>query len=83
MNAVIKKQDLLIEQLASSRLFQSDFDCHFVRASMVFTFLIFGYQKWFDYWAETLIPFIRTPATGTGSRCWRRSARAGKMVVVV
>ena len=58
MNALIKKLNPLIEQLASSRLFQSDFDYHFVRASMVFTFLMFGYQKWFAYEAETLIPFI-------------------------
>jgi uncharacterized membrane protein YkgB len=59
MNALIKKLNPLIEQLASSRLFQSDFDYHFVRASMVFTFLRFGYQKWFEFEAETLIPFIR------------------------
>src|SRR5262249_15575067 len=48
-----------IEQVASSRLFRSDFDYHFIRASMVFTFLMFGYQKWFEYEAEILIPFIR------------------------
>ena len=59
MNALIKKPNSLIEQLANSRLFQSDFDYHFVRASLVFTFLMFGYQKWFEYEAETLIPFIR------------------------
>jgi uncharacterized membrane protein YkgB len=59
MNALIKKLDSLIKHLASLRLYQSDFDYHFVRASMVFTFLMFGYQKWFEYEAETLIPFIR------------------------
>src|SRR6202022_4697056 len=48
----------LIKHLASSRLFQSDFDYHLVRASMVFIFLMFGYQKWFQYEAETLIPYI-------------------------
>jgi uncharacterized membrane protein YkgB len=58
MNSLIKKRDSLIEQLASSRLFKSDFDYHLVRASMVFVFLMFGYQKWFAYEAETLIPFI-------------------------
>ena len=26
---------------------------------MVLIFLLFGYQKWFEYEAETLIPFIR------------------------
>jgi uncharacterized membrane protein YkgB len=51
MNALIKK-------LASSSLFNSDFDKHLVRGSMIFIFLMFGYQKWFAYEAETLIPFI-------------------------
>src|SRR5215468_893415 len=58
MNTLTKKSDLLIERLGSSRLFHSDFDYHFVRASMIFVFLMFGYQKWFAYEAETLIPFI-------------------------
>ena len=48
----------LIKKLANSRLFSSDFDYHLVRAAMVFIFLMFGYQKWFAYEAETLIPFI-------------------------
>jgi uncharacterized membrane protein YkgB len=49
----------LIEKLASSRVFKSDFDYHLVRGSMVFVFLMFGYQKWFEYEAQTLIPFIK------------------------
>src|SRR5712692_10292498 len=52
MNSLSKKLDSLIGNLASSRLFKSDFDYHFVRGSMVFVFLMFGYE------AETLIPFI-------------------------
>jgi uncharacterized membrane protein YkgB len=48
----------LIKSLARSRLFQSDLDYHLVRASMVLVFLLFGYQKWFEYEAQTLIPFI-------------------------
>src|SRR5579864_3471776 len=48
----------LIKCLASSRLLKSDVDYHLVRASMVFVFLMFGYQKWFAYEAETLILFI-------------------------
>jgi uncharacterized membrane protein YkgB len=48
----------LIKKLASSRLFISDFDYHLVRAAMVLIFVLFGYQKWFEYEAETLIPFI-------------------------
>jgi uncharacterized membrane protein YkgB len=59
MGALIKKLDSLIQKLAYTRLFRSDFDYHFVRASMVFIFLMFGYQKWFEYEAETLIPFIK------------------------
>ena len=39
-------------------LLQSDIDYHLVRASMVLIFLLFGYQKWFEYEAKTLIPFI-------------------------
>ena len=50
--------DSLIEKLASSRVFKSDFDYHLVRASMVFVFLMFGYQKWFEYEAQVLIPYI-------------------------
>jgi hypothetical protein len=45
MNSLIKKLDSLIEKLASSRVFKSDFDYHLVRGSMVFVFLMFGYQK--------------------------------------
>jgi uncharacterized membrane protein YkgB len=48
----------LIKTLARSRLFQGDLDYHLVRASMVLVFLLFGYQKWFEYEAQTLIPFI-------------------------
>jgi len=59
MNSLIKKLDSLIEKLAYSRAFKSDFDYHLVRGSMVFVFLMFGYQKWFAYEAETLIPFIK------------------------
>ncbi|HEX3655631.1 MAG TPA: DUF417 family protein [Pirellulales bacterium] len=49
----------LVENLASSRPFKSDLDYHLVRASMVLVFLLFGYQKWFAYETETLIPFIQ------------------------
>jgi len=49
----------LIKTLAKSRLFKGDVDYHLMRASMVLIFVLFGYQKWFDYEAYTLIPFIR------------------------
>src|SRR5215831_10222425 len=48
----------VITTLARSRLFKGDLDYHLVRASMVLVFLLFGYQKWFEYEAQTLIPFI-------------------------
>src|SRR6201993_4476605 len=31
---------------------------HLIRASMVIIFLFFGYQKWFQYEAQVLIPYI-------------------------
>ena len=48
----------LIKGLAKSGLLKGDLDLHLVRASMVLIFVLFGYQKWFEYEAETLIPFI-------------------------
>ena len=48
----------LIKALAKSRLFNSDLDYHLVRASMVIIYLLFGYQKWWEYEAQTLVPFI-------------------------
>ena len=35
-----------------------DLDYHLNRASMVIIFLFFGYQKWFQYEADVLIPYI-------------------------
>src|SRR5499433_4050543 len=49
----------LIKLLAGSRLLKGDPDLHLVRGSMVLIFLLFGYQKWFEYEAQTLVPFIR------------------------
>jgi uncharacterized membrane protein YkgB len=48
----------LIKILANSGLLKKDLEYHLVRAAMVNTFLWFGYQKWFDYEAQALIPFI-------------------------
>jgi uncharacterized membrane protein YkgB len=39
-------------------LLQSELDYHFLRASMVLIFLFFGYQKWWGYEAQALIPYI-------------------------
>jgi uncharacterized membrane protein YkgB len=35
-----------------------DFGYHLLRASMVIIFFFFGYQKWFQYEVERLIPYI-------------------------
>src|SRR5437016_8216318 len=39
-------------------ILNEDLDYHIVRASMVIIFLFFGYQKWFEYEAKVLIPYI-------------------------
>ncbi len=49
----------LVRILSKSGLLKHDFDYHLVRASMVLIFVLFGYQKWFEYEAQTLIPFIK------------------------
>ncbi len=48
----------LLHALAKSHLVKSDFDHRLIRASMVIIFLLFGYQKWFEYEAQVLIPYI-------------------------
>jgi uncharacterized membrane protein YkgB len=37
---------------------KDDLDYHFIRLSMVIILFFFGYQKWFEYEAQTLIPYI-------------------------
>src|SRR5262249_32674838 len=44
--------------LAKLGLFKEDLDYRLVRASMVIMFFFFGYQKWFEYEAQVLIPYI-------------------------
>jgi uncharacterized membrane protein YkgB len=39
-------------------LLKKDLDYHLIRASMVIIFMFFGYQKWFEYEAQVLIPYI-------------------------
>jgi len=48
----------LINLLKKARLHRGDLDNHLVRASMVILYFFFGYQKWFDYEAQGLIPFF-------------------------
>jgi uncharacterized membrane protein YkgB len=37
---------------------RNDIEYHIVRASMVLVFLFFGYQKWFQYEADALVPYV-------------------------
>ena len=48
----------LINVLGHMRLLKGDLDNHLVRASMVIIYFFFGYQKWFNYEAQGLIPFF-------------------------
>jgi uncharacterized membrane protein YkgB len=48
----------LIDILSKLGLFKDDLDYHLIRASMVIMFFFFGYQKWFEYEAQVLIPYI-------------------------
>ena len=51
-------QNPLVRALHRSGLLAGDLDYHIVRASMVIMFFFFGYQKWFAYEFERLVPFI-------------------------
>jgi len=48
----------LINALSRSGLLKDDLDDLLIRASMVIVFLLFGYQKWFEYEAKVLIPYV-------------------------
>jgi len=50
--------DRLIKLLARSPLLAPDLDHHLIRAAMVIVFVLFGYQKWFEYEARVLTPYI-------------------------
>ena len=71
MNYLIRLSDRL-------GILDSNIDYHVVRASMVLIFLFFGYQKWFEYEAQALIPYISNgpliswmyPVFGVKGACW-------------
>lgn len=50
--------NFILDKLAKSGLLNKDLGCHAVRTSMVIMFFFFEYQKWFEYEAQALIPFI-------------------------
>jgi uncharacterized membrane protein YkgB len=69
---------VVIKALIKMGLLKDDLDSHFIRASMVLIFLFFGYQKWFEYEAKVLIPYISNgpliswmyPVFGIRGACW-------------
>jgi uncharacterized membrane protein YkgB len=50
--------DRLAGVLIRLGILTEDLDHHLIRASMVIIFFFFGYQKWWAYEAERLIPYI-------------------------
>jgi uncharacterized membrane protein YkgB len=50
--------NFIIRALINLGVLKDELDYHFIRASMVIIFLFFGYQKWFNYEAQALIPYI-------------------------
>jgi len=50
--------NLIIKLLTKAGILKPDLDYHLLRALMVIICLFFGYQKWFDYEAQALIPYI-------------------------
>lgn len=50
--------NFFIRMLTKLGIQRQDLDYNLLRASMVIIFLFFGYQKWFEYEAQALIPYI-------------------------
>jgi uncharacterized membrane protein YkgB len=49
---------IVTELLVKAGVLKKDLDYHLIRASLVLIFLFFGYQKWFQYEADALVPYI-------------------------
>jgi uncharacterized membrane protein YkgB len=68
----------LVNLLVKLGLLKPDLDYHLLRVSMIVIFALFGYQKWFQYEAQALIPFISSgpltswlyPAFGIRGASW-------------
>jgi uncharacterized membrane protein YkgB len=50
--------DRLTSLLSRIGVLKNNLDYHLIRTSMVIIFAFFGYQKWFEYDAQALIPYI-------------------------
>jgi uncharacterized membrane protein YkgB len=70
--------DALASLLARLGLLREDLDYNLLRAAMVMIFFFFGYQKWWAYEAQRLVPFISNgplifwlyPAFGMRGATW-------------
>ena len=58
--------NFLIRSLIRLGILKNDLDYHLLRALMVVICLFFGYQKWFDYEAQALIPYISHVPSSSG-----------------
>jgi uncharacterized membrane protein YkgB len=50
--------NFIIRSLIQLGILKKDLDYHLLRSLMVIISLFFGYQKWFEYEAQALIPYI-------------------------
>src|SRR5215813_4510643 len=86
-----RNMNTLISALARTGLLKQDFSYHVVRASMVIIFVFFGYQKWFNYEAQVLIPYISNgplifwlyPAFGIRGASWFLGAAESSIFVLL
>jgi uncharacterized membrane protein YkgB len=68
----------LIGTLVKLGILKEDLDYYLIRVAMVIIFLFFGYQKWWEYEAQVLIPYISNgplifwlyPAFGIRGASW-------------
>jgi uncharacterized membrane protein YkgB len=68
----------LANALTRSGILKEDLDYHLLRAAMVIIFFFFGYQKWWAYEAQRLMPYISNgplifwlyPAFGVRGASW-------------
>jgi uncharacterized membrane protein YkgB len=69
---------VIISALTRIGLLSEDLDYHLMRSAMIVIFFFFGYQKWFEYEAQVLIPYINNgplifwmyPAFGIRGASW-------------
>lgn len=81
----------IISLLNKLGLFTQDLDYNVVRAAMVIMFFFFAYQKWFNYEAQVLIPYISHgplifwmyPAFGIRGASWFLGAAESTIFVLL